>query len=160
MGATPFTEKILKAKLPKGFDKPTDMKYNGMKDPQEYLTTFKAKMNLEGAVDAAQCRAFPVNLAGPVIKWFNALPNISIASFDDVSRKFLTQFTTKITKAKHLISLLEITQRQDKSTKKYLDRFNDECLTVDGLMDLVANLCLTNGLINEDFKKHLTTKPV
>ncbi|XP_072071664.1 uncharacterized protein [Arachis hypogaea] len=131
MGTTPFTERILKAKLPKGFDKPTDMKYDGTKDPQEQLTAFEARMNLEGAPDAVRCRAFP---------------------------RFMAQFTTRITKAKHPISLLGVTQRQDESTRKYLDRFNDECLTVDGLTDSVASLCLTNRLMNEDFRKHLTTK--
>ncbi|RYR26704.1 hypothetical protein Ahy_B02g061003 [Arachis hypogaea] len=160
MGATPFTERILRAKLPKGFDKPTDMKYDGTKDPQEHLTAFEARMNLEGATDAVRCRAFPVTLAGPAIKWFNALPNGSIASFHDITRKFMAQLTTRITKAKHPISLLGVTQKQEESTRKYLDRFNDECLTVDGLTDSVASLCLTNGLMNEDFRKHLTTRPV
>ncbi|XP_015969679.1 uncharacterized protein LOC107493113 [Arachis duranensis] len=160
MGATPFTERILKAKLPKGFDKPTDMKYDRTKDPQEHLTTFEARMNLEGAADVVRCRAFPVTLAGPTIKWFNALPNGSIAGFHDITRKFMPQFTTRITKAKHPISLLGVTQKQDESTRKYLDRFNDECLMVDGLTDSIASLCLTNGLMNEDFRKHLTTKPV
>ncbi|XP_025670159.1 uncharacterized protein [Arachis hypogaea] len=160
MGATHFTERILKAKLPKGFDKPTDMKYDGTKDSQEHLTAFKARMNLEGAADAVRVRAFPVTLAGPTIKWFNTLPNGSITGFHDISWKFMAQFTTRITKAKHPISLLGVTQKQDKSTRKYLDRFNDECLTIDGLTDSVASLYLTNGLMNEDFRKHLTTKPV
>ncbi|RYQ97464.1 hypothetical protein Ahy_B08g093506 [Arachis hypogaea] len=160
MGATPFTERILKAKLPKGFDKPTDMKYDGTKDPQEHLMAFEARMNLEGALDAVRCRAFPVTLAGPAIKCFNALPNGSITDFHDISQKFMAQFTTRITKAKHAISLLGVTQRHDESTRKYLDRFNDECLMVDGLTDSVASLCLTNGLMNEDFRKHLTTRSV
>ncbi|XP_025652692.1 uncharacterized protein [Arachis hypogaea] len=160
MGAIPFTERILKAKLPKGFDKPTDMKYDGTKDSQEDLTAFKARMNLEGAADAVRGKAFPVTLAGPTIKWFNALPNGSITGFHDISRKFMAQFTTRITKAKHPISLLGVTQKQDESTRKYLDRFNDECLTIDGLTDSVVSLYLTNGLMNEDFRKHLTTKPV
>ncbi|XP_015953033.1 uncharacterized protein LOC107477509 [Arachis duranensis] len=160
MGATPFMERILRAKLPKGFDKPTDMKYDGTKDPQEHLTAFEARMNLEGAADAVRCRAFPVTLAGPAIKWFNALPNGPIASFHDITRQFMAQFTTRITKAKHLINLLGVTQKQEESTRKYLDRFNDECLTVDGLTDSVASLCLTNGFMNEDFRKHLTTRPV
>ncbi|XP_025684742.1 uncharacterized protein [Arachis hypogaea] len=56
--------------------------------------------------------------------------------------------------------LLGVTQRSDEPTRKYLDRFNDECLEIDGLTDSVASLCLTNGLLNEDFRKHLTTKPV
>ncbi|XP_072081047.1 uncharacterized protein [Arachis hypogaea] len=136
------------------------MKYEGTKDPQEHLTAFEARMNLEGAADAVRCRAFPVTLAGPAIKWFNALPNESIAGFHDITRKFIAQFTTRITKAKHPISLLGVTQKQDESTRKYLDRFNEECLTVDGLTDSVESLCLTNGLMNKDFRKHLTTKPM
>ncbi|XP_025651909.1 uncharacterized protein [Arachis hypogaea] len=51
-------------------------------------------------------------------------------------------------------------ERPGEPTRKYLDRFNDECLEIDGLTDSVASLCLTNGLSNEDFRKHLTTKPV
>ncbi|XP_057744790.1 uncharacterized protein LOC130962620 [Arachis stenosperma] len=136
------------------------MKYDGTKDPQEHLTAFEARMNLEGAADAVRCSAFLVTLVGPAIKWFNALPNGSITDFHDISWKFMAQFTTRITKAKHPISLLGVTQRQEESTRKYLDRFNDECLTVDGLTDSVASLCLTNGLMNEDFQKHLTTKLV
>ncbi|XP_020963386.1 uncharacterized protein LOC110265007 [Arachis ipaensis] len=70
------------------------------------------------------------------------------------------EFTTRIAKAKHPINLLGVTQRAGEPTRKYLDRFNDECLEIDGLTDSVASLCLTNGLLNEDFRKHLTTKPV
>ncbi|XP_016185832.1 uncharacterized protein LOC107627516 [Arachis ipaensis] len=136
------------------------MKYDRTKDPQEHLTAFEARMNLEGAANAVQCRTFPVTLAGPAIKWFNALPNSSRVSFHDISRKFMAPFTTRITKAKHPISLFGITQRQEESMMKYLDRFNDECLTVDGLTDSVASLCLTNSLMNDDFRKYLTTKPV
>ncbi|XP_016185364.1 uncharacterized protein LOC107626995 [Arachis ipaensis] len=141
-----LTERILRAKLSKDFDKPIDMKYDGTKDPQEHLMAFEARMKLERAVDAVRCRAFLVTLAGLAIKWFNALSNSLITKFDNISRKFMAQFTTRTTKAKHLISLLSVTQRPDEPTRKYLDRFNDKCLT--------------NGLMNEDFRKHFTTKPV
>ncbi|XP_016178421.1 uncharacterized protein LOC107620823 [Arachis ipaensis] len=109
------------------------MRYDETQDPLEHLTAFEARMNLEGVGDEVRCRAFPVTLAGPAI-W--------------------------IAKAKHPINLLGVTQRPDESTRKYLDRFNDECLEIDGLTDSVTSLCLTNGLLNEDFRKHLTTKPV
>ncbi|XP_057723355.1 uncharacterized protein LOC130939253 [Arachis stenosperma] len=116
-------------------------------------------MNLEGVGDEVRCRAFPVTLAEPAIRWFNGLPQGSIYEFSDISRAFLAQFTTRIAKAKHPINLLGITQRHGEPTRKYLDRFNDECLEIDGLTDSVASLCLTNGLLNEDFRKHLTMKP-
>ncbi|XP_072052119.1 uncharacterized protein [Arachis hypogaea] len=160
MGVTPFHRSILEVRLPKHFDKPTDMRYDGTQDPLEHLTAFEARMNLEGVGDEVRCRAFPVTLAGPAIRWFNGLPQGSIYSFSDISRAFLAQFTTRIAKAKHPINLLGITQRQGEPTKRYLDRFNDKCLEIDGLTDSVASLCLTNGLLNENFRKHLTTKPV
>nr|XP_025679639.1 uncharacterized protein LOC112779552 [Arachis hypogaea] len=89
MGVTPFHRSILEVRLPKHFDKPTDMRHDGTQDPLEHLTAFEARMNLEGVGDEVRCRAFPVTLAGPAI-----------------------------------------------------------------------SLCLTNGLLNENFRKHLTTKPV
>ncbi|XP_025692397.1 uncharacterized protein [Arachis hypogaea] len=117
-------------------------------------------MNLEGVGDEVRCRAFPITLVGPTIRWFNSLPQGSVAAFSDITRAFLAKFTTYIAKVKHPINLLGVTQRAGDPTRKYLDRFNDECLEIDGLTDSVASLCLTNGLLNEDFRKHLTTKPV
>ncbi|XP_016177745.1 uncharacterized protein LOC107620034 [Arachis ipaensis] len=136
------------------------MRYDGTQDPLEHLMAFESKMNLEGVGDEVTCRAFPVTLAGPAIRWFNNLPQGSVTSFADISHTFLSQFTTRITKAKHPINLLGVAQRPGEPTRRYLDRFNDECLEIDGLTDSVASLCLTNGLLNEDFRKHLTMKPV
>ncbi|XP_025611948.1 uncharacterized protein [Arachis hypogaea] len=160
MGATPFHCSILEVRLAKHFDKPTNMRYDGTQYPQEHLMAFEARMNLEGVGDKVRCRAFPVTLAGPAIRWFNSLPQGSVAGFSDISRTFLAQFTTRIAKAKHPINLLGVTQKTGKTTRKYLDRFNDECLEIEGLTDSVASLCLTNGLLNEDFRKYLTPKPV
>ncbi|XP_057747061.1 uncharacterized protein LOC130966293 [Arachis stenosperma] len=160
MGATPFHPSILMVWLPKNFDKLMDMRYEGTKDPQEHLTAFEARMNLEGVDDAVRCRAFPVTLAGPAIRWFNALPKGSITTFADISQSFLARFTTRIAKAKHPINFLGVTQKPREPTRKFLDRFNDKCLEIDSLTDSVTSLYLTNGLLNEDFRKHLTTKPV
>ncbi|XP_057719480.1 uncharacterized protein LOC130933892 [Arachis stenosperma] len=136
------------------------MMYDGTQDPEEHLMAFEARMNLDGVGDEVRCRAFPVTLAGPTIRGFNSVPQGSVAKFSDISRAFLAQFTTHIAKAKHLINLLGVTQRSGEPTRKYLDRFNDKCLEIDGLTDSVASSCLTNGLLNEDFRKHLTTKSV
>ncbi|XP_057747338.1 uncharacterized protein LOC130966539 [Arachis stenosperma] len=135
------------------------MRYDGTKDPQEHLTAFEARMNLEGLGDAVRCRAFPVTLAGPAIRWFNALPQGSITAFVNIFQSFLARFTTSIAKAKNPINLLGVTQKPREPTRKFLDRFNDECLEINGLTDSVASLCLTNGLLNDNFRKHLTTKP-
>ncbi|XP_015931953.1 uncharacterized protein LOC107458259 [Arachis duranensis] len=151
MGATPFHRSILEVWLAKHFDKPTDMRYDGTQDPLEHLTAFEARMNLEGVGDEVRCRAFPITLAGPAIRWFNSFPQGLVTGFSNISRAFLGQFTTRIGKAKHTINLFGVTQRTGELTRKYLDQFNDECLEIEGLTDSVASLCLTNGLLNEDF---------
>ncbi|XP_057745059.1 uncharacterized protein LOC130962920 [Arachis stenosperma] len=149
MGATPFHHSILEVLWPKHFDKPTDMRYDGTQDPQEHLMAFEAQMNLEGVRDEARGYGgsiasrrvlWPVFRTSAVPSWRNSLPESQ--------------------KAKHPINLLGVTQRTGETTRKYLDRFNDEYLEIKGLTDSVANLCLTNGLLNEDFRKHLTTKSV
>ncbi|QHO18545.1 uncharacterized protein DS421_11g321420 [Arachis hypogaea] len=101
---------ILEVRLPKHFDKPTDMRYDGTQDPQEHLTAFEARMNLEGVGDEVRCRAFPVTLAGLAIRWFNSLPQGSVTTFADITCAFLAQFTTRIAKAKHPINLLGVTE--------------------------------------------------
>ncbi|XP_072071867.1 uncharacterized protein [Arachis hypogaea] len=116
------------------------MRYDGTQDPQEHLTVFEVRMNLEGVGDEVRCRAFPVTLAGPAIRWFNALPQGSVTIFADITRAFLAQFTTRIAKAKHPINLLGVTQRSEEPTRKYLDRFNDECLEIDGLANSMAKV--------------------
>ncbi|XP_072066657.1 uncharacterized protein [Arachis hypogaea] len=70
------------------------------------------------------------------------------------------QMYTKTPERRPRASWLGVTQKPGEPTRKFLDRFNDECLEIDGLTDSVASLCLTNGLLNEDFRKHLTTKTV
>ncbi|XP_057724020.1 uncharacterized protein LOC130939976 [Arachis stenosperma] len=122
------------------------MRYGGTQDPQEHLKAFEARMSLERVGDEVRCWAFPVTVAGPVIRWFNSLPQGSVATFSDITRAFLDLFTTHIAKATHPINLLGVTQRAGEPTRKYLDRFNDECLEIDGLTHSVASLCLTNRL--------------
>ncbi|XP_015937973.1 uncharacterized protein LOC107463650 [Arachis duranensis] len=108
-------------------------------------------MNLEEVGDEVRCRAFPVTLAVPTIWWFNSLPQGSVAKFSDISHAFLAQFTTKIAKAKHLINLPGVTQRSGEPTRKYLDRFNDECLEIDGLTDSID----TREYINDEEVSHV-----
>ncbi|XP_072084479.1 uncharacterized protein [Arachis hypogaea] len=94
MEATPFYHSILEVRLPKHFDKPTNMRYDGTQDPQEHLTAFEARMNLEGVGDEVRCRAFFVTLTGPAIRWFNALLQGFVTTFADISCAFLAKFTT------------------------------------------------------------------
>ncbi|MED6186936.1 hypothetical protein PIB30_071511 [Stylosanthes scabra] len=103
-------------------------------------------MVCDGAIDEFKCRAFSVTLTVLASKWFTSLAAASISTFSDVKELFLTELTTSIDNTKHLINLLAVIQRLNESTRKYVERFNEECKTIDGLTDSVASLCLKNGL--------------
>ncbi|MED6109231.1 hypothetical protein PIB30_031547 [Stylosanthes scabra] len=124
-GHTPFSNRILKVQLPKGFTKPTDMKYDGSTDPYVHLNDFEHQMICDGAIDEVKCLAFPVALTGLAAQCIDS--------------------------HKHPINLLAVVQKPNETTRKYIERFNAECKTIDGLVDRVASLCLTNGLANDDF---------
>ncbi|MED6223973.1 hypothetical protein PIB30_079376 [Stylosanthes scabra] len=115
------------------------MKYDGSSDLHIHLNDFEHRMICDGVVDAVKCRAFPTTLTGLASQWFTFLPTGSISSYSEIRELFLNEFTTSIVNTKHPINLLA---------------------TIDGLVDGVASLCLTNGLANDDFRKQLTTKPV
>ncbi|MED6172626.1 hypothetical protein PIB30_051762, partial [Stylosanthes scabra] len=48
-------------------------------------------------------------------------------------RLFLSEFTTSIDNTKHPINLLAVVQKPNETTRKYIERFNAECKTIDGL---------------------------
>ncbi|MED6189022.1 hypothetical protein PIB30_091549 [Stylosanthes scabra] len=91
-------------------------------------------------------------------QWFTSLPAGSISSYSEIRELFLNEFTTSIDNTTHPINLLAVTQKPKETTRKFIERFNAECKTIDGLVDGVANLCLTNGLARDDFRKQLTIK--
>ncbi|MED6212569.1 hypothetical protein PIB30_084698 [Stylosanthes scabra] len=129
----PFSSRILKVLPPRHFIKPTDINYDGSTDPHVHLNDFEHRMICDGAVDEVKCRAFPITLTGL------ARP---ISSYSEIRELFLNEFP------------------QVSTTRKFIERFNAECKTIDGLVDGVASLCLTNDLTSDDFIKQLTTKPV
>ncbi|MED6162803.1 hypothetical protein PIB30_073991 [Stylosanthes scabra] len=148
-GHTSFSSRILKVQPPRHFIKPTNMKYDRSIDPHIHLNDFEHRMIYDSAVDKVKCWAFPITLTGLASQWFTSLPAGLISSYSEIRELFLNEFTTSIDNTKHPINLLAV-----------IERFNAEFKTIDGLLDVVASLCLTNGLANEEFKKQLTTKPV
>ncbi|KAL4287300.1 hypothetical protein AHAS_Ahas19G0172400 [Arachis hypogaea] len=83
----------MKTKVPKHFKAPDMTPYDGISDPSHHLSNFRSRMYLTDASDAIRCKAFPTTLTKTAIKWFDILPPRSIASFDDLAKKFLARFS-------------------------------------------------------------------
>ncbi|XP_057747235.1 uncharacterized protein LOC130966447 [Arachis stenosperma] len=148
----------MKAKVPKDFKAPDMTPNDGTSDPSHHLSNFRSKMHLTDASDAIRCKAFLITLTKTAIKWFDSLPPRSIASFDDLAKKFLSRFTIQKDKAKHAPSLLGIKQGDRRSLRNYMERFNKECLDIQNLPTEAAIMGLINGLREGPFSHSISKK--
>ena len=78
---SPFTKKVDEYPLPAKFKVPQLETFVGLKDPLDYLDSFRTVMRLQGVSDEIMCRAFPTNLKGSARVWFNQLKIGSIDTF-------------------------------------------------------------------------------
>ncbi|XP_057755630.1 uncharacterized protein LOC130974797 [Arachis stenosperma] len=136
--------------------------YDGTTDPRHHLSNFKSRMYLADASNATRCKAFPTTLTNSAMKWFDSLPPRSVTSFDDLARKFLTQFSIQKDKVKHAPSLFGVKQEVGESLRDYMKRFNNACLEIQNLSNEAIIMGLVNGLRECPFfqsisKRHLTS---
>ncbi|XP_052111667.1 uncharacterized protein LOC127743051 [Arachis duranensis] len=148
----------MKAKVLKDFKAPDMTPYDGTSDPSHHLINFRSRMYLTNASEAVRCKAFPTTLTKTSIKWFDSLPPRSIASFDDLAKKFLARFSIQKDKAKHAQSLLGIKQGDRKNLRTYMERFNKACLDIQSLQIEAAIMGLINGLREGPFSHSISKK--
>jgi len=132
--------------LPEKFKIPTIQTYTGVEDPTEHLDNYKTHMDLQGTPQELACRAFPLTLSGSARDWFRRLPPNSIASFEDLERKFVTQFLVGCKRKKPSGQLMAMCQKEGESLKDYVIRFNQAKLTVDNPTEEIVYAALYQGL--------------
>ncbi|XP_057739805.1 uncharacterized protein LOC130956867 [Arachis stenosperma] len=132
--------------------------YGRTSDPSHYLSNFRIRIYLTDASDAVRCKAFPTTLTKTTIKWFDSLPPKSIASFDDLAKKFLARFSIQKDKTKHAPNLLGIKQGDQESLRNYMERFNKACLDIQNLSIEAAIMGLINGLLEGPFNHSISKK--
>ena len=59
---SPLTTTILECPVPSKFRLPQLEPFNGLKDPQDHLNTFKTTLGLQQSPDEIRCRSFPTTL--------------------------------------------------------------------------------------------------
>ena len=89
---SPFTAAVLECPVPSKFRLPQLESFNGLKDPQDHLNTFKMTLGLQQPPDEILCRSFPTTLKGSVREWFTKLPTSSMDNFEQLSNAFLRHF--------------------------------------------------------------------
>ena len=102
----PFTQMIVRAKLPRRFTQPMFTMYNGKMDPMDHVSHFNQRMVVHSRNEPLMYKVFPSNLGPVAMKWFNGLEEGSMSSFQELTRAFGAQFVTCSTIPCPLDSLL------------------------------------------------------
>ena len=82
---SPFIRRIDRAKLPHRFTQPTFTIYNGRTNLEEHVSHFNQRMVVHSRNEAFMCKVFPSSLGPVAIRWFNALEEGSIRSFEELT---------------------------------------------------------------------------
>ena len=87
-----FTMAVLECPVLSKFRLPQLEPFDGLKDPQDHLNTFKTTLGLQQPPDEILCRSFPTTLKGAASEWFTKLLTSSIERFEQLSNAFLCHF--------------------------------------------------------------------
>ena len=92
------------------------------------------------------CRAFLTTLKGPARIWFSRLMPNSINTFKVLSAQFTSHFIGGHKYKRSTACLMSIKQREDKTLRSYITRFNKEAISIDEADDKILVAAFTNGL--------------
>ncbi|XP_073137629.1 uncharacterized protein [Henckelia pumila] len=156
---SPFTTAILAEVLTAGVKIENLPEYDGSGDPQDHLDRFYAKSNLYDFSDAAYCKIFRTTLANRALAWFNKLPAGSIASLEQLTQRFLHQFSINRKYPKTASYLFSVVQKEGESLREYVQRFIQAVHEVPHVNhDLLAGIMQQN-LRHRKFKESIAGKP-
>ena len=79
---SPFTTAILECPVVSKFRLPQLEPFDGLKNPQDHLNTFKMTLGIQQPPNEILCRSFPITLKGVAREWLTKLPTSSIDSFE------------------------------------------------------------------------------
>ena len=128
---SPFTTAVLECPVSSKFWLPQLELFDGLKDPQDHLNTFKTTLGLQQPPNEILCHSFPTTLKGTAREWFTKLPTSSVDNFEQLSNTFLRHFIGGQCPKRPADHLLTIRQGEKETLRSYMKRFTQETLEVD-----------------------------
>ena len=156
---SPFTTAVLECPVLSKFCLPQLEPFDGLKDPQDHLNTFKMTLGLQQPPDEILCRSFPIILKGAAREWFTKLPTSSIDNFEQLSNAFLCHFVRGQCLKRPADYLLTIRQGEKETLRSYVKRFARETLEVNELDNKVQLATFKAGLKSREFVVSLAKNP-
>ncbi|XP_065620678.1 uncharacterized protein LOC136063757 [Quercus suber] len=146
LSKSPFTRRIDEAELPRRFQQPTFVVYNGKTDPVEHVSQFNQRMAVHSKNEALMCKVFPSSLGPVAMRWFNGLRTNFVDSYRQLTQAFGSRFVTNSRPPQPMSALLSLTMRDNETLKAYSDKYWEIYNELDGKYDDVAINTFKNRL--------------
>lgn len=121
------------------------------------MDRFYAKADLYDFSNAAYCKIFRTTLVGRALAWFNKLTSGTIESLEQLTQRFLHQFSINRKYPKTAAYLFSIIQKEGESLREFVQRFTQAVHEVVN-HDLMAGIMQQN-LRHGKFKESIAGKP-
>nr|GEV91666.1 hypothetical protein [Tanacetum cinerariifolium] len=131
---TPFTQRITCFKYHRRAKLPRNIRvYEGNKDPEDHLGIFSAAPEQKEWPMHVWCKMFRQTLGGAAQNWFDDLDPRSVDNFEELSQKFLEEFSQQKRYAKDPTEIHGIMIRQNEGLQAFMDRFKSESSHIMGV---------------------------
>ncbi|GKA12875.1 reverse transcriptase domain-containing protein [Tanacetum coccineum] len=125
--STPFTQRITRFKYHWRAKLPRNIRvYEGNKYPEDHVGIFSAAAEQEEWSMPVWCKIFRQTLGEAVRNWFDDLDPKSVDSFEELSHKFLEEFSQQKRYSKDSTEIHGIKRRQNEGLQAFMDRFKPE----------------------------------
>jgi hypothetical protein len=127
--ATPFVRWIEDYPLPDGLKMPSHVgTYDGKGDPDNFLHLFEGAIKMQKWVMSVACHMFTYTLRDSARIWWNGQKPGSIVNLDDLKAKFRSHFSQQKKFTRTHLTVHNIKQKENESTRAFVTRFTDDTL--------------------------------
>ncbi|KAM1050609.1 hypothetical protein ACFX2A_033040 [Malus domestica] len=120
----PYSKKIDALKMPRGYQPPKFMQFDGKGNPKQHVAHFVETCNNAGTEGDYLAKQFVRSLKGNAFEWYTNLEPESINSWEQLEREFLNRFYS----TRRTVSMLELTstkQWRDEPVVDYINRWRN-----------------------------------
>lgn len=91
----PFAQRVMDEPIPPKFKMSTFKIYEGTTDLVEHVETFEAKLNFHVVTNPIKCEAFQISIDGATRNWYKQIMSGLIATFRQLRKAFISQFSAQ-----------------------------------------------------------------
>ncbi|KAM1254011.1 hypothetical protein ACFX2J_041819 [Malus domestica] len=116
----PYSKKIDALRMPKGYQPPKFMQFDGKGNPKQHVAHFVETCNNAGTEGDYLAKQFVRSLKGNAFEWYTNLEPESINSWEQLEREFLNRFYS----TRRTVSMLELTSTKQWKDEPVIDYIN------------------------------------